>query len=97
MLGVCIWAWLMHFVDMSFNIMPILHPQGFVLHWMDLGCWAFMAGVVANLFIRKFAAHPPYPLKDPRLSEAMGLYHDMPESLDGEHVSHEAGRQGGKS
>lgn len=97
MLGVCIWAWLMHFVDMSFNIMPILHPDGFVLHWMDLGCWAFMAGVVATVFIRKFAAHPPYPLKDPRLSEAMGLYHDMPDSLAGEHVSHEAGRQGGKS
>ena len=24
-----VWAWLMHFVDMSFNIMPVPHPTGF--------------------------------------------------------------------
>ena len=75
MLPLCAWAWLMHWVDLSFNIMPVLHKNGFVLHWMDLGCWAFMAGLLAMVFLNKYAAHPPFPIKDPRLSEAMGHYH----------------------
>ena len=29
MLPVCGWAWLMHFVDLSFNILPVAHPDGF--------------------------------------------------------------------
>jgi hypothetical protein len=95
MLGIAIWAWLMHFVDLSFNIMPILHPNGFVLHWMDLGCWAFMTGLVTTVFLKKLAAHPPYPLKDPRLSEAMGLYHAMPD-LPVADLGTQSARQGGK-
>src|SRR5437773_4471645 len=62
MAAICIWAWLMHFVDLSFNIMPILHPNGFVLHWMDIGCWCLMAGVLAKVFLIKYANHPPYPV-----------------------------------
>lgn len=83
MLPLCVWTWLMHFLDLSFNIMPVLHPEGFVLHWMDLGCWALMAGVLAMVFLRKYAAHPPYPLKDPRLIEAMGYYHPVPTQISG--------------
>lgn len=68
------WAWIMHFIDMSFNIMPVLHPDGFVLHWLDLACFAFIGGVLATLFLRNFAAHPPFPQKDPRFAESMGIY-----------------------
>jgi hypothetical protein len=80
---ICIWAWLMHFIDLSFNIMPILHPNGFVLHWMDIGCWCFMAGVFAKVFLIKYANHPPYPVKDPRLIEAMGFFHPVPTQISG--------------
>jgi hypothetical protein len=83
MVPLCAWAWLMHFVDLSFNIMPVLHPEHFVLHFMDLGCWAFMTGFLATVFLKKFAAHPPYPQKDPRLIEAMGHYHPVPTQISG--------------
>jgi hypothetical protein len=83
MLPLCIWAWLMHFVDLSFNIMPVLHPDNFVLHFMDIGCWAFFAGIFAIAFLREYRAHPPYPLKDPRLIEAMGYYHPVPTQISG--------------
>jgi hypothetical protein len=85
MLAIAIWAWLMHWVDLSFNIMPVLHPEGFPWKflWLDLGCWAFMAGFLATIFLKKFAAHPPYPLKDPRLIEAMGHYHAVPTQISG--------------
>jgi hypothetical protein len=83
MIPICIWTWLMHFIDLSFNIMPVLHPSGFVLHWMDIGCWAFMAGLLATVFLRKFASTAPYPIKDPRLVEAMGILHPVPTQISG--------------
>jgi hypothetical protein len=69
-----VWAWLMHFIDLSFNIMPVLHPNGFVLHWLDIACWAFIAGVLATVFLRYLAAHPVFPQKDPRFAEALKIY-----------------------
>ncbi|HWQ91595.1 MAG TPA: hypothetical protein VN673_07975, partial [Clostridia bacterium] len=83
MVPVCIWTWLMHYIDLSFNIMPVLHPNGFVLHWIDLGCWAFMAGLLATVFLKRFAADAPYPIRDPRLVEAMGLAHPVPTQISG--------------
>jgi hypothetical protein len=85
MVPLCAWAWLMHWVDLSFNIMPIPHPDGFPFAWLwlHLGCWAFMAGLLAMVFLRSYAAHPPYPIKDPRLIEAMGFYHPVPTQISG--------------
>jgi hypothetical protein len=83
MVPLCIWAWLMHWVDLSFNILPVLHPNGFVLHWMDIGCWLFMAGFMSWRFLIEYAKYPPYPLKDPRLIEAMGYYHPVPTQISG--------------
>jgi hypothetical protein len=85
MVPICVWAWLMHWVDLSFNIMPIPYPDGFPLQWvwLHLGCWAFMAGALAMLFLREYHKHPPYPIKDPRLIEAMGLFHPVPTQISG--------------
>jgi hypothetical protein len=35
------------------------------------------------VFLRSYAAHPPYPIKDPRLIEAMGFYHPIPTQISG--------------
>jgi hypothetical protein len=85
MLPLCVWAWLMHWVDLSFNIMPVPYPNGFpfVWLWLHFGCWAFMAGLLAMLFLKEYAKHPPFPIKDPRLIEAMGLYHPVPTQISG--------------
>ncbi len=74
MIPLCIWAWLMHFCDMSFNIMPVLHPGGFHLDWIDLACMAFFAGVMSKAFLKSLHAHPIYPQRDPRIAETMGVY-----------------------
>jgi hypothetical protein len=85
MTAVAAWAWAMHYFDMTFNIKPVGHPEGFPWQWvwLDLGCLAFMGGLLSKIFLSKFVAHPPYPLKDPRLSEAMGLYHPVPTQISG--------------
>ena len=88
MMAVTCWAWLMHYFDLSFNIMPVAHPEGFPWKWvwLDFGCLAFIGGILAKVFIAKFNSAPPYPLKDPRLIEAMGLFHPVPTQLSGGEV-----------
>jgi hypothetical protein len=65
----------MHALDLSFNILPAARPDGYPLKWipLPLGCLAFMGGFLAWVFLKKFASHPPYPQRDPRVLEAMGI------------------------
>jgi hypothetical protein len=72
-----IWAWLMHYVDMCFNVLPIARPDGYKLQFMDIGAWLFMGGVLAILFIRSLGTTVPYPLRDPRLKESL-TSHELP-------------------
>lgn len=76
MVPVCLWAWAMHWVDLSFNVYPVPHPEGFPLLWVwiDLGCMAFMGGLLAWRFLAEYHRHAAYPVKDPRLMEALGLH-----------------------
>jgi hypothetical protein len=80
MIPLCAWTWMMHFADMSFNIMPALHPDNFVLHWADIGCMAFFGGVLSLVFLKYYFSHAPYPVKDPRLAEALGVHHHAGET-----------------
>ncbi|MFN0069598.1 MAG: hypothetical protein ACKVYV_18425 [Limisphaerales bacterium] len=74
MLPLAGWAWAMHFADLAFNIMPVRHEKGFVLHPLDLACLMFMGGVLAIWFLRSFRAHAPFPQKDPRMAECLGIH-----------------------
>jgi hypothetical protein len=76
MAPLCAWIGFMQYVDLAFNITPVLHPDGFPWRWvwLDAGCIALMGGVLAKAFLRDLRRHPVFPLKDPRLSEALGLY-----------------------
>jgi hypothetical protein len=66
----------MHYLDMTFNIKPVLNPGGFSFAglWLDIASFAFIGGVLALVFLRYFKAHPPYPQRDPRIAETMGIY-----------------------
>ena len=85
MIPLVAWVWLMHFVDMCFNILPVAFPVGFPYKWiwLPLGILALMGGFLADRFLKKFNSAPPFPQKDPRLVEAMGLYHPVPTQISG--------------
>ncbi len=85
MMALTAWVWLMHYVDIAYNILPVDHPEGFPWQWVWLhfACIAFMVGLLARVFIAKFASAAPYPLKDPRLIEAMGHYHPVATQISG--------------
>jgi hypothetical protein len=77
MTPLCVWAWAMHFLDISFNVLPPLHGQDFPWRGTDAACFAFIGGALGLVFLRNLAQHPVYPLKDPRLKEALTL-HEVP-------------------
>lgn len=85
MTALALWVWLMHYFDLAFNVHPVLHPNGYPWQWMwlDFACIAFMVGVLTKVFLAKYASVAPYPLKDPRLVEAMGHYHPVPTQISG--------------
>ena len=76
MTAITIWAWLMHYCDMQFNIMPAFpkRADGFMLHWLDFACMAFIGGLLATIWIKWYFKYPPFPQKDPRIAETMGVY-----------------------
>lgn len=85
MTPLCVWAWLMHYFDMAFNVAPLIHPDGFPVRWMwlDLACIAFIAGWLVKAWLKNYASAAPFPIKDPRLIEAMGLHHPVPTQISG--------------
>lgn len=89
MVPLCIWAWAMHYCDMSFNIMPLIHPDNFVPHILDFSCMLFIGGLLAWKFFKDVQSHPAYPQKDPRIAESMGVY---VEPLSSQHASSEVGK-----
>ena len=76
MLPLAVWAWAMHFIDLEFQIMPALHANSILTAGLvsDLGCVLLMSGVLMKVFIVSLNRYPLYPLKDPRIAEAMDVY-----------------------
>jgi hypothetical protein len=80
MLPVCAWALAMNFLDLAFNLLPAQCADGYPFKWLwlQLGCLAFMGGFLSRAFLKNFNRHAPFPQKDPRLPEAMGIRHPAP-------------------
>jgi hypothetical protein len=76
MLPLAAWAWLMHFVDLEFQIMPALHKNTILTGGLlvDAACVLFFSGVLMKVLLVSINRYPVYPLKDPRMAEALGIY-----------------------
>jgi len=76
MIALGAWAWLMHFCDLEFQIMPALNHDGHFSFGIlaDLCCVLLMVGVLSKVFVYYFLKYPPYPQWDPRMAEALDIY-----------------------
>ena len=68
-------AWLlaMHFVDLYWQVMPTLHPEGFRPSVLDLAALVTVGGcfvAAASWLLRRQAL---VPLRDPRLAESLAF------------------------
>jgi len=77
MFPVAAWAWFMHYVDMTFNVMPVLYPAGLHVSIIDPVLWFGMTGFLGMMFWKNYKSAAPYPLRDPRLVEAV-THHEVP-------------------
>lgn len=72
--GVSLWIVLLHFLEMFWIIMPILHKGSISFHWLDITLPIAFVGVTAGLFFRQFAKHSMIPKNDPLLSESLNRH-----------------------
>jgi hypothetical protein len=68
-------AWLLavHFLELHWQVMPVLHPEGFSPSWIDLATLAALTGGVGFLVLRAFKATALVPRGDPRLQESLSF------------------------
>jgi hypothetical protein len=58
--------------------MPVLHPGGVELHWLDLAAPLFTSGVLVGATCRGLLKLPLIPIRDARLNEAVGYENETP-------------------
>lgn len=71
-----VWAWIMHYLDITFNVMPVLYPEGLHVTLFDPICWLGLSAVLGWCFWKDFQKYPKWPLKHPRLKEAV-THHEV--------------------
>jgi hypothetical protein len=67
------WVLVMHGVEAYWIVLPVLHPEGMHLHWLDLTLWAGMGLVLGAFLLRCIASAGLYPVRDPLLIESVHL------------------------
>ena len=65
------WLLLMHLVDVSWLVMPTLHPDGVHVGVVDVTAWIAVGGLFLGTFSRLATGAPLIPIRDPRLSESL--------------------------
>jgi hypothetical protein len=67
------WLLFMHFVDLYWQVMPTLHPEGFRPSLLDAAAFVTVGGcfvAAAGWLMRRQAL---VPLRDPRLAESLAF------------------------
>ncbi len=61
----------MHWLDLYWNVMPVLHPDSAMPSWMDLTTMMGMGGVFLYLFWRGMSRNALVTFNDPKLEESI--------------------------
>ncbi|MBI5283066.1 MAG: hypothetical protein HY858_15375 [Candidatus Solibacter usitatus] len=68
------WMIVMHYCDLFWQVMPVLHAKGFVLSWMDPAAWLAVGSTYALVFWAGFRRKPLVPVGDPRLKQCLAFH-----------------------
>jgi hypothetical protein len=66
------WVFVMQFVDVYWQVMPVHDAAGVRPHWLDLGAALFVGGLACAWTVRRYATAAPLPLHVPELAEGLG-------------------------
>ena len=70
LLPAAIWLLAVHYLDLYWLVMPVLHPASAQPSWLDLTAFVGIGGCFVALFARLLRRHALVPLRDPRLAES---------------------------
>ncbi|MDP8208531.1 MAG: hypothetical protein P9L92_17835 [Candidatus Electryonea clarkiae] len=66
-----IWLLVMHWLDLYWNVMPVLHPESALPSWLDLTTMMGIGGIFLFIFWRNFTKHAVLAFNDPKLDESI--------------------------
>ena len=65
------WMLALHFVDLHWQIMPLIHPEGFSLNVLDITALLGVGGIFFAAFGYLLKRQAVIPVRDPRLDESL--------------------------
>ena len=68
------WVFVMHYVDVYWQVLPVLDASGVRPHWLDLGAVAFVGGLCCACVVRRYLTAAALPVQAPDLAE--GLHYE---------------------
>lgn len=69
-----IWILVMHFIELYWVVMPILHHHGVTINWMDITSFIGLGGIFLYLFFHRFSKQAMIPVNDPKLMESLNKH-----------------------
>jgi hypothetical protein len=73
LLAGAVWMLVMHFTDIFWCVMPVLHHHGVHLGLLDITTFLGIGGLFVSVFSWLLARHALIPVKDPRLPESLAF------------------------
>jgi len=61
----------MHWIDLYWNVIPILHPKGATFSYLDGATMLFTGGLFMAFLWKRLGARPLVPVNDPRLEDSL--------------------------
>jgi len=68
------WQLVMHFADLHWQVMPVLHGEGFAPSWIDVTAWVAVGSAYALVFWFGLRQRPLVPVGDPRLEQSLAFH-----------------------
>lgn len=69
------WLLLMHYCDLYWQIMPVLHAKGVAFHWLDGAAMLAVGSAYGLAFWAGLKRKPLVPVGDPRLEQCLAFHH----------------------
>lgn len=65
----------MHFIELHWIVMPVLHHHGLQLSWLDITTLLGLGGIFMGLFFTTFKKHNIVPVNDPQLADSLDKHY----------------------
>lgn len=69
-----VWLLFMHYADIYWQVMPVLHKGGISLHWLDLATLVALLSTFGLVFWAQLRERPLVPVGDPRLRQSLAFH-----------------------